>query len=234
MGKSLNGRKVLLRLMDGRQLIITIEDEAHIAWRSLVEPELTKTHQPLQMTVLNEGQVSLNWSGDQGPMSLVFDLNRHTVTGVQFTVEEPTAISGSLQLLNDDERPDLEPFTNSQLVVAFWNDFFNRHDVTAVARYLAPDLIQHNPSITDGADALLRFYAPLFGTNGSLRVAQRTVVSVGSRDDLVYLHVMRQDDPAGDKVAEVDIFRVRDERLVEHWIVKQPFPNHSANNHPMF
>jgi predicted SnoaL-like aldol condensation-catalyzing enzyme len=34
--------------------------------------------------------------------------------------------------------------------------------------------------------------------------------------------------------AIVDIFRIENEKLVEHWDVVQPIPEKSVNKHPMF
>jgi len=40
------------------------------------------------------------------------------------------------------------------------------------------------------------------------------------------------DDERGTVAA--DFFRVEDGKVVEHWDVLQPFPEESANEHPMF
>ncbi|MCF6161283.1 nuclear transport factor 2 family protein [Furfurilactobacillus milii] len=235
MTMQLFNRKILVKQDDGRQFIDVVEDETHLSWTSTVDETLQQRNVDAVITRLADGVFNLNWSGLRGAMSETMDFNRHTLVGVRFDSEKgPQRFTGSVQLLNDDGTPDLSPFTNCQVVLAFWNAFFNRHDVSAVTQYVAPEFIQHNPSIADGAEAFTHYYRVLFGPQGSLRESKRTVVSVADRDDLVYLHVIRQDSPTATEMAEVDIFRVRDGQLVEHWAVKQPFPNHSANGHPMF
>ncbi|GEK29350.1 nuclear transport factor 2 family protein [Furfurilactobacillus siliginis] len=234
MAKSLIGRRILVKQTNGVQVIDVIDDPQHLSWVSVSDDTIRQDHQPLNLVTLNDGCYQLSWVGLHGVMNVIMDFNRHTLQGISFDENDPQPFDGSVQLLNDDGTPDMEPFTNRQLVIAFWNAFFNQHRASAAKEYLDADLVQHNPSIADGAEAFARFYSPLFGPQGSLRVAQRTIVNVAESDDLVYLHCMRKDAPDADAVAEVDVFRVRGAKLVEHWIVKQPFPNHSANAHPMF
>jgi len=35
-------------------------------------------------------------------------------------------------------------------------------------------------------------------------------------------------------IVAADLFRLEDGKIVEHWDVLQPFPEESANPHPMF
>ena len=60
----------------------------------------------------------------------------------------------------------------------------------------------------------------------------RRVVAEG---DIVVTHSLLKfssDDERGTVAA--DFFRVEDGKVVEHWDVLQPFPEESANEHPMF
>lgn len=52
--------------------------------------------------------------------------------------------------------------------------------------------------------------------------------------DLVMLHVHSQDKPGDLGVAVVDIFRVQDGKIAEHWDVIQPVPAKDANGNGMF
>jgi predicted SnoaL-like aldol condensation-catalyzing enzyme len=55
-----------------------------------------------------------------------------------------------------------------------------------------------------------------------------------AEDDLVVTHGVVKfsaDDPG---TVAVDIFRLEDGKVVEHWDVLQPLPEESANPHPMF
>jgi predicted SnoaL-like aldol condensation-catalyzing enzyme len=59
--------------------------------------------------------------------------------------------------------------------------------------------------------------------------------SVWAEGDRVITHSLLKfssDDERG--TVAVDIFRLEDGKVVEHWDVLQPFPEESANPHPMF
>ncbi len=55
-----------------------------------------------------------------------------------------------------------------------------------------------------------------------------------AEDDLVVLHYNLKFFPDDLGQAVVDIFRVQDGRIVEHWDVMQPVPAESANDNGMF
>ena len=52
--------------------------------------------------------------------------------------------------------------------------------------------------------------------------------------DLVAVHTHLKPNPQDSGVAVVDIFRVEDGKLVEHWDVIQTVPTQAANKNSMF
>ncbi|MBK5451972.1 ester cyclase [Bacillus sp. TH22] len=60
---------------------------------------------------------------------------------------------------------------------------------------------------------------------------KRVVVVVG---DTVALHVYSRTNSEDKGVAIVDIFRIKDGKIVEHWDVIQEIPNEAANDNTMF
>ena len=56
----------------------------------------------------------------------------------------------------------------------------------------------------------------------------------GPEPDTVVAHSLLQDDDADAGTVVVDIFRLEEGKIVEHWDVMQPFPETSVNDHPMF
>ena len=74
------------------------------------------------------------------------------------------------------------------------------------------------------------------GKEDEARVDERLGIATVARPpgDLVWLHV-HSTNGAGDRGrAIVDIFRVENGRIAEHWDVVQPVPEKSANGNTMF
>lgn len=118
------------------------------------------------------------------------------------------------------------------IVVEFYRMAFEQHRVKeAFDRYVGPQYIQHNPMVPDGAEATIGFLSERFRKNPQATNAIKRVIADG---DLVALHVLSTTGPGDRGRAIVDIFRVADGRIVEHWDVIQPVPETAANPNTMF
>lgn len=109
---------------------------------------------------------------------------------------------------------DDRPRRNKALVLEAMTSLFQHHDASAVERLYARDYIQHNPNIPQGRDALQAIVAGL-----SEHVFYEPGMMVAS-DDLVAIHG-RIRGWADEPQIVVDIFRIEDGRLAEHWDVLQ-------------
>jgi predicted SnoaL-like aldol condensation-catalyzing enzyme len=109
-------------------------------------------------------------------------------------------------------------------------------DLDGALALLHPDFVSHNPRVPhDPAAATgLQAFADFFrGSAGkALLHAGTDVRRVIADDSLVAVH-NRIALPTGD-VAAVDILRVQDGLVAEHWDVVQPVPDEPANPHGMF
>ena len=132
--------------------------------------------------------------------------------------------AGSPRDLADEE-------ANRQLVVEFYDRFFNKHETAEAAKVVAEDYIQHNPNVPDGKKPFVSFFTGYFHHNPN---AQAKIVRSVAAGDLVWLHVNATDGSGKPGVAVVDIFRVEDGMIVEHWDVIQSVPEQSANKNTMF
>jgi predicted SnoaL-like aldol condensation-catalyzing enzyme len=122
--------------------------------------------------------------------------------------------------------------TAKQVVERFSQLFFiEKKPVEAYMNYVAPDYVQHNPIATDGRDAAIKALGPIFAANPDLKVDIKRIVGDAVHVAVHYHSVMKPGTPG---FAAVDLFRVKDCRIVEHWDVIQPMPTQSANDHPMF
>jgi predicted SnoaL-like aldol condensation-catalyzing enzyme len=120
---------------------------------------------------------------------------------------------------------------NRELVLAFYDRFFNKHEVSEAAKVVADDYIQHNPHVPDGKAPFVSYFTELFQKNPD---AKARIVRSATDGDLVYLHSHSTRDANDRGRAVVDIFRVKDGKIVEHWDVIQPVPEKAANDNTMF
>ncbi len=120
---------------------------------------------------------------------------------------------------------------NKQRVADYFERVWNAHDVSALDDFVATDFIQHNPALGDGRAALAAFLDGLFAALPAGRFEVRRLVAEG---DLVVAHSLFRagaDDARG--TAVVDIFRLHDGWLVEHWDLKEAVPAAVANSNGM-
>jgi predicted SnoaL-like aldol condensation-catalyzing enzyme len=120
---------------------------------------------------------------------------------------------------------------NRKLVLDFYDQVFVKHEVEKAAVVLADDYIQHNPLVPTGKAPFVNFFTGFFKTNPQAK--GRTVRSA-TDGDLVFLHNHSTTNENDRGRAIVDIFRVKDGKIVEHWDVIQPVPETAANTNTMF
>lgn len=120
---------------------------------------------------------------------------------------------------------------NKKMVVDFYNEVFNKHNIDIIPKYVSEDYKQHNPFVADGRKAFMDFFKEDFVKNPNSSAEIKRVVAEG---DTVALHVHSRTNSQDKGVAIVDIFRIKDGKIVEHWDVIQEIPNEAANNNTMF
>jgi predicted SnoaL-like aldol condensation-catalyzing enzyme len=113
---------------------------------------------------------------------------------------------------------------------------FDAGDIDGGLALLHPDFVSHNPKVphdpatTTGRQAFADFFRGPAGK--ALLEAGTDVRRVIADDSFVGAH-NRIALPTGD-VAAVDILRIQDGLVAEHWDVVQPVPGEVANPHGMF
>jgi predicted SnoaL-like aldol condensation-catalyzing enzyme len=120
---------------------------------------------------------------------------------------------------------------NRQAVLAFYEKGLNQKDADAALAYVGDRYTQHNPNAQDGPEGFRKFIAFLrekFPNSHS--EIKRSFVD----GDYVILHVNAVREPGTKGNAIVDIFKLENGKIVEHWDVVQPIPETSANNNTMF
>lgn len=101
----------------------------------------------------------------------------------------------------------------------------------SAAKYIGDRYIQHNPQAGDGPQPFIDFVTGWTQANPNLRAEIKRVVAEG---DLVVTHVHFKLHSQDRGIAAMDIFRLVDGKIVEHWDVIQPVSETPANNNTMF
>ena len=109
--------------------------------------------------------------------------------------------------------------------------FVQRRAAEAAERYLGAEYKQHNPLAPDGPEAFVGFIGVFQEQAPEMSFDIKRVIA---EQDLVVLHDHLKLSPDDLGQAVVDIFRVEEGRVVEHWDVLQPVPAESANSNTMF
>ena len=124
-----------------------------------------------------------------------------------------------------------DPEANKKIVVDFYNLALNQKDFDAAAKYFGPRYIQHNPSAPDGIEGFKRLVAFLKEKFPNSRSEIKRVIAEG---DIVVLHVHSVREPGQRGRAIVDMFRLENGKIVEHWDVIQDIPEKPTNDNTMF
>lgn len=121
---------------------------------------------------------------------------------------------------------------NRRTVTAFFEKVLVGHDLSAADRYISADTYyQHNPGFGDGLKDFEAGVADYFARFPHALTLPKRVLAEG---DLVAVHNHDKTGPDDRGNAVVDLFRVRDGKIVEHWDVTQAVPETSANDNTMF
>ena len=110
---------------------------------------------------------------------------------------------------------------NRKLVLDMWQAVIVQLDETAVARYIAPDYVQHNPNIGQGREGLIAAIRRSRAPGAKPHSIKRLIASF-AQDDLVVL-VWDRDLPDPKNPGSIytnnafDMFRLKDGIVVEHW-----------------
>ena len=120
---------------------------------------------------------------------------------------------------------------NLQLVLDVYEHVLKPLDSSRVDEFFAMDYIQHNPMARTGAVGLKEFLDWARSTSPDAEHRVKRVFADGDHV-VAHVHVIIKPGERGNSV--VDIFRIANGRIAEHWDVAQPVPAESANTNGMF
>ena len=115
--------------------------------------------------------------------------------------------------------------------------FFDHQPVAAMKTFLAEDFIERSPdfaledSVSDKLAVIHFFETRGWKDGGTMRDTIYQVIGEGDRV-VVFHHVTMSAQDRG--IAFVDIFRVNDGLIAEHWAIGEPVPATTSLRHSMF
>ncbi|MFF5979439.1 nuclear transport factor 2 family protein [Streptomyces olindensis] len=119
---------------------------------------------------------------------------------------------------------------NKEIAVEAYQRTFGDLDVAAIDEFFSPDFKQHNPTIADGPEGVKELVRMLSSQGvPKQKIEFKHVVADG---DVVILHSRYE--MAGAEWRFIDIYRVENGLLAEHWDAMMQMPEARANTNPMF
>jgi predicted SnoaL-like aldol condensation-catalyzing enzyme len=121
---------------------------------------------------------------------------------------------------------------NKEVVTRFYNDVFIRHDLTKLETTMRDDYIQHNQDCPQGKTGFVKFFEEIFGAVPDFKYTLKKMIAEG---DIVMAYstttgthkggMWLGKKATGNKLNfdVVDIFRVQDGLIAEHWDVADTF-----------
>jgi len=107
-------------------------------------------------------------------------------------------------------------------------EIFRNRDSTAIDRFFSEPFVQHDPTIADGLSGLRAFVSELANSRTTNITIYRTVVD----GDVVMLHSKYEGWPGfSGPVIVFDLFRFKDDKIVEHWGGQTPETGPNPSGH---
>ena len=129
------------------------------------------------------------------------------------------------------QSPAAKLAANKKLVLAFYEQFIGRKDFDGALKYMGATYKQHAPYAADGHAGLRAWLAGFKAAFPKHRYEVKRVLAEGDYV-MLHLHGMGGPNPHGESV--VDIFRVENDKVVEHWDIIQAIPETADNACSMF
>jgi len=124
---------------------------------------------------------------------------------------------------------------NKKSVLEFCEKAFNQKDFDAAKVYLGPQFVDHNPAAsgdgTKDVEGINRFLGFLRSKFPQSHFEIQRVIAEG---DYVVVHLHGVREPGTPGRAIVDIWRLEQGKIVEHWDAVQDIPENSRNPHAFF
>ncbi len=196
---------------------VTLRSTAELAFAIAEGPHARTETVAIAVVPLGNGIFAVSWQeADGATVTNVRDYDRGVVHSfITLSDGQFLRMSGPITITRPADRAsDHRPERNKALVLDAMTSLFQRRDASAVERLYAPDYVQHNPHIRQGPDELQAIIA---GLSEDVWYEPGLVIAQG---DLVAIHGRISGWALVPQVV-VDLFRIANGRLAQHWDVLQ-------------
>ena len=161
-----------------------------------------------------------------------FHADKRWTDAVQERTHGDSLLTGqqSIPLTGLPGLPPRREAENMATVGAYADGLFRRKDFGVIDQFMAPDFVQHNPHAPDGVQGVKDFAEHFIAGNPEMIAEGKRFAASG---DYVFVHSLLKLKPQDGGQAVVDIFRLKDGRIAEHWDVMQDIPEKTASGNPM-
>ncbi|MFC3097173.1 nuclear transport factor 2 family protein [Alteraurantiacibacter palmitatis] len=151
--------------------------------------------------------------------------------------DEAEAVSTEQGVVDPLDTSNRAELSDREVSERFIEIFYNQNRlVEGFEAWVHPDYIQHDPNSPTGRDATIAVLAAHMERNPQMtHDVKRTIYGEDDQGRTlvaVHYHFKRAPDDRGSAV--VDIYRIENGYLVEHWDVIQPVPETALNDNTMF
>lgn len=120
---------------------------------------------------------------------------------------------------------------NLKAVLDFYDVVINGQQYSRVYEFVDKNYIQHKPEVEDGPEGLLDFVRWIYSQSPQHKAR---IIRSFVDGDYVILHVHVINGAEAKDIAVIDIFRVENGMLMEHWDVASPVPLNAKNDNGVF
>lgn len=120
--------------------------------------------------------------------------------------------------------------TPREVVEAYVDTVINGREFDRIGEFVHPDIIQHNPNLPNGREALQAFWTEFMTSQPEAEFIIARTVAEG---DLVAKHAWFVPAPGELGAAVIDIYRVEDGLIVQHWDAVQFIPEETVSGNHM-
>lgn len=125
--------------------------------------------------------------------------------------------------------PEADISANKAIVINYYRQLFSENSIDAQSRFLAEDYVEHQASVAFSKQGLAQYIAKRLLDNPSHKIEiYRTI----AQSDYVFLHVgeFLDNDVL---IARGELFRVKDNKIIEHWSIEHEEPKVTASGNGM-